>query len=45
MTTFNSAGKGGKEGVKQEKGVTVEFSNSTVQTIELSLKSTVFSDK
>lgn len=42
MATFNSSGKGGKEGVKQEKGVTVEFSTSTVETVELTLKSTVY---
>lgn len=45
MATFNSSSRGGVDGVKQEKGITVEFSNSTVPTLELTLNSVVYTKK
>jgi hypothetical protein len=41
--TFNSTGRGAKEGLENEKTITVEFENSTVETIVLKFKATVFS--
>jgi Protein of unknown function (DUF1573) len=42
LATFNSSGRGEKDGVDTEKGITVEFANSTVKSIELTLKSTIY---
>jgi hypothetical protein len=42
LATFDSGGKGDKEGIKNEKGVTVEFATSTVPSVELSLISMVY---
>lgn len=41
--TFNSTGRGSKEGLENEKSITVEFENSTVETVLLKFKATVFS--
>lgn len=41
--TFNSTGRGSKEGLENEKSITVEFENSTVSTVLLKFKATVFS--
>lgn len=45
LATFNSSGKGEKGGVVVEKGITVDFANSTIATIELTLKSNIHADK
>lgn len=42
LATFNSSGRGEPNGVVVEKGVTVEFANSTVASLELTLKSNIF---
>ncbi len=41
--TFNSTGRGSKEGLENEKTITVDFENSTIETIVLKFKATVFS--
>ena len=41
--TFNSTGRGAKEGLENEKSITVEFENSTIETVLLRFKATVFS--
>lgn len=41
--TFNSTGRGAKEGLENEKSITVEFENSTIETVLLKFKATVFS--
>ncbi len=43
MATFNSSGKGGTDGPRVEKSITVTFANSTVETIELQFISNIFS--
>lgn len=40
--TFNSTDRGEKNGVVVEKGITVDFSTSTIQSVELKLKSKIF---
>lgn len=42
LATFNSSGRGEKDGVDADKGITVEFANSTIKTVELSLKSRIY---
>jgi hypothetical protein len=42
LATFNSSGRGEKDGVDANKGITVEFANSTVKTVELNLKSRIY---
>lgn len=41
--TFNTTGRGSKDGLENEKSITVEFENSTVETVLLKFKATVFS--
>jgi hypothetical protein len=41
--TFNSTGRGAKEGLENEKSITVEFENSTIAFVMLKFKATVFS--
>lgn len=41
--TFNSTGRGSKEGLENEKTITVEFDNSTIGSVVLKFKATVFS--
>ncbi|MBS3912952.1 MAG: DUF1573 domain-containing protein [Bacteroidetes bacterium] len=41
LATFNSSGKGEKGGLIVEKSITVNFSNSTVETMELRFKSNI----
>lgn len=41
--TFSSTGRGSKEGLENVKSITVDFENSTVETIVLKFKATVFS--
>jgi hypothetical protein len=41
--TFNTTGRGSKDGLENEKSITVEFENSTVEIVLLKFKATVFS--
>jgi hypothetical protein len=41
--TFNSTGRGANEGLENEKSITVEFENSTIESVLLKFKATVFS--
>jgi hypothetical protein len=41
LATFNSSGRGEKGGLMVEKSINVEFSNSTVSTMELRFKSNI----
>jgi hypothetical protein len=41
--TFNSTGRGAKDGLENEKSITVEFENSTIESVLLKFKATVFS--
>jgi hypothetical protein len=43
MATFNSSGKGGPDGPRVEKSITVTFENSTVEEIQLQFVSNIFS--
>ena len=42
IATFNSSGKGDKDGPRVEKSITVEFDNSTVEQMELHFVSNIF---
>ncbi len=43
MATFNSSGKGGPDGPRVEKSITVTFVNSTIEQIELRFVSNIWS--
>lgn len=42
LATFNSSGKGGPDGPKVEKSITVTFANSTIDQVELQFVSNIF---